>query len=116
MWTRSSLKQFPRCGVCRRKARRAMSVLVATLSKFSCALPNELPVDSILSYCRYNLMIDDMDAVLTPLSRGLVSGSSTRRPCIWACLPNAELLIGIRLLQRCDLRSERRSLSARNEI
>src|SRR5437016_3122176 len=28
-----------------------------------------VPVDTILSFCRYNLMVDDMDAVLTPLAR-----------------------------------------------
>jgi L-galactose dehydrogenase len=37
------------------------------------------PVDTILSFCRYNLMIDDMDAVLTPLCRerhvGLVNAA-----------------------------------------
>ena len=28
------------------------------------------PVDTILSYCRYNLLIDDMDESLTPFCRG----------------------------------------------
>ena len=37
------------------------------------AVAEEVAVDSVLSYCRYNLLIDDMDAVLTPLvaSRGI---------------------------------------------
>ncbi len=39
-----------------------------------------VPVDTILSYCRYNLMITDMDAVLTPLARecgiGLINASA----------------------------------------
>ena len=38
-----------------------------------------VPVDTILSFCRYNLMVDDMDAVLTPLAReeglGLINAS-----------------------------------------
>lgn len=28
------------------------------------------PVDSVLSYCRYNLLIDDMDSVLLPVAKG----------------------------------------------
>ena len=28
------------------------------------------PVDSVLSYCRYNLLIDDMDSVLLPIAKG----------------------------------------------
>jgi L-galactose dehydrogenase len=37
------------------------------------------PVDSILSYCRYNLMVQDMDKILTPLAKkksiGLINAS-----------------------------------------
>jgi L-galactose dehydrogenase len=37
------------------------------------------PVDSILSYCRYNLLITDMDEILTPVARerkiGLINAS-----------------------------------------
>ncbi|MBB5327959.1 aldo/keto reductase [Tunturiibacter gelidoferens] len=37
------------------------------------------PVDSILSYCRYNLMVQDMDEILTPLAKsksiGLINAS-----------------------------------------
>jgi L-galactose dehydrogenase len=39
-----------------------------------------IPVDSILTYCRYNLMITDMDQVLTPLAQelgiGLINASA----------------------------------------
>lgn len=30
---------------------------------------SEVPVDSVLSYCRFNLMIDDMDRLLTPFAK-----------------------------------------------
>jgi L-galactose dehydrogenase len=37
------------------------------------------PVDTILSYCRFNLLIDDLDAVLTPFCKekniGLINAS-----------------------------------------
>jgi L-galactose dehydrogenase len=40
---------------------------------------SEVPVDCMLSYCRYNLMNRDLDAVLTPLARerqiGLINAS-----------------------------------------
>ncbi len=43
------------------------------------AIAQETEVDTILSYCRYNLMIDDMDTFLTPLTRereiGLINAS-----------------------------------------
>ncbi len=43
------------------------------------AIARETEVDTILSYCRYNLMIDDMDILLTPLARergiGLINAS-----------------------------------------
>ncbi len=32
------------------------------------AVASEFPVDTILSYCRYNLLISDMDALLTPFA------------------------------------------------
>ncbi len=43
-------------------------------------IAQQLPVDSILSYCRYNLMIDDMDTVLTPLIERLGIGLINAAP------------------------------------
>jgi L-galactose dehydrogenase len=34
-----------------------------------CRIAREVPVDTILTYCRYNLMITDMDEVLTPVAK-----------------------------------------------
>ena len=43
------------------------------------SITKSAPVDSILSYCRYNLMVRDMDTILTPLvnerSIGLINAS-----------------------------------------
>jgi L-galactose dehydrogenase len=43
------------------------------------AIAEAAPVDTILSYCRYNLMVNDMDRALTPLARarsiGLINAS-----------------------------------------
>jgi L-galactose dehydrogenase len=45
------------------------------LAKLACAAP----IDTVLTYCRYNLMITDMDQLLTPVARqrgiGLVNAS-----------------------------------------
>ncbi|MGA9246366.1 MAG: aldo/keto reductase [Silvibacterium sp.] len=38
------------------------------------------PVDSVLSYCRYNLLIDDMDSVLVPAAEGLGIGIINASP------------------------------------
>jgi L-galactose dehydrogenase len=37
--------------------------------KALCRIAKEVPVDTILTYCRYNLMITDMDDVLTPVAK-----------------------------------------------
>jgi L-galactose dehydrogenase len=43
------------------------------------AIAEQAPVDTILSYCRYNLMVQDMDATLTPFAKarsiGLINAS-----------------------------------------
>jgi L-galactose dehydrogenase len=48
--------------------------------KALCRIVNEVPVDTILTYCRYNLMIADMDEVLTPMAKehgvGLINASA----------------------------------------
>ncbi len=42
-------------------------------------IASQAPVDTILSFCRYNLMVDDLDELLTPLCRkqniGLINAS-----------------------------------------
>ena len=43
-------------------------------------IAQRIPVDSILSYCRYNLMIDDMDTVLTPFAERLGIGLINAAP------------------------------------
>jgi L-galactose dehydrogenase len=43
-------------------------------------IAQQTPVDSILSYCRYNLMIDDMDTVLTPFVEKLAIGLINAAP------------------------------------
>lgn len=43
-------------------------------------IARQIPVDSILSYCRYNLLINDMDTVLTPFAEGLGIGLINAAP------------------------------------
>jgi L-galactose dehydrogenase len=58
------------------------------------------PIDSVLTYCRYNLLITDMDDVLTPVARqngvGLINASalvmgilSEQGPAAWHPAPVA---------------------------
>jgi L-galactose dehydrogenase len=48
--------------------------------KTLCRIVKEVPVDTILTYCRHNLMIADMDEVLTPVAKehgvGLINASA----------------------------------------
>ena len=43
-------------------------------------IAQQAPVDSVLSYCRYNLLIDDMDSVLVPAAKGLGIGIINASP------------------------------------
>jgi L-galactose dehydrogenase len=43
-------------------------------------IAQRIPVDSILSYCRYNLLIDDMDTVLAPFAEKLGIGLINAAP------------------------------------
>ncbi len=43
-------------------------------------IARQAPVDSILSYCRYNLLIDDMDSILMPAAQGLGVGIINASP------------------------------------
>ena len=70
------------------------------------------PVDTILSFCRYNLMIDDMDAILTPFCRekgiGLINAAplhmrllSEAGPPEWHPAPEAIRTAARRVVEIC---------------
>lgn len=76
-------------------------------------LTESAPVDSILSYCRYNLMIRDMDNFLTPLAReksiGLINASPLHMGVLspnevpeWHPAPPAVLEAGRRANEICN--------------
>jgi L-galactose dehydrogenase len=46
----------------------------------------EVPVDTILSYCRYNLMVTDMDDVLLPVAKRLGIGLINASPLLMGVL------------------------------
>ncbi|MGA3202709.1 MAG: aldo/keto reductase [Bryobacteraceae bacterium] len=73
------------------------------------------PVDVILSYCRYNLLITDMDDLLTPFVQrrglGLINASplhmgilTTSGPPPWHPAPAEVMEAGRRIVQWCDQR------------
>jgi len=51
------------------------------------AIAAQVKVDSILTYCRYNLMIDDINSELIPFAKQNASGSSMPLRCTWASSP-----------------------------
>ena len=57
--------------------------------KMLVGIAKEVPVDTILSYCHYNLMNTDMDSELTPFARargiGLISASGLHMGMLTAC-------------------------------
>jgi len=74
-----------------------------------------VPVDAILSYCRYNLLITDMDDLLTPFVQrqgiGLINASplhmgllTTSGPPPWHPAPAEVKEAGRRIVQLCALR------------
>jgi L-galactose dehydrogenase len=76
------------------------------------SIAKSAPVDSILSYCRYNLMVCDMDTILTPLvnelSIGLINASPLHMgilsPCgvpAWHPAPDAVRAAGRRANEIC---------------
>jgi L-galactose dehydrogenase len=76
------------------------------------SIAKSAPVDSILSYCRYNLMVCDMDTILTPLvnehSIGLINASPLHMgilsPCgvpAWHPAPAAVRAAGRRANEIC---------------
>jgi len=52
-------------------------------------IAQQVDVDTILSFCRYNLMIDDMDALLTPLCRARNIGLINAAPLHMRLLSDA---------------------------
>lgn len=68
-----ALRELQRAGKC-----RAVGITGLPL-KILAYIAARVEVDSVLSFCRYNLMVDDMDALLTPLCRdkqiGLINAS-----------------------------------------
>lgn len=79
------------------------------------AIAQETPVDTILSYCRYNLMITDMDLLLTPFVRergmGLINASPLHMGILtdqgapaWHPAPPAVKDVGARIVEACRRR------------
>ncbi len=69
-------------------------------------------VDTILSYCRYNLVTTDMDAVLTPFARereiGLINASpllmgilTVQGPPVWHPAPPQVRELALKAANRC---------------
>jgi len=75
-----------------------------------------VPVDTILSYCRYNLMIADMDEILTPFASkrgiGLINASALHMGALtddapdWHPAPAAVIEAGRRAVELCKHRGE----------
>jgi L-galactose dehydrogenase len=77
-----------------------------------CEVASAAPVDTILSYCRYNLLIRDMDERLTPLARcrkiGLINASpllmgilTEAGPPPWHPAPASLKLAGAKIVELC---------------
>jgi L-galactose dehydrogenase len=49
------------------------------------------PVDSILSYCHYNLMVRDMDEILTPVAEAQSIGLINASPLHMGILSSSEV-------------------------
>jgi L-galactose dehydrogenase len=74
------------------------------------------PVDTVLSYCRYNLMVADMDEVLTPVAKrqgiGLINASPLHMGALtedapdWHPAPAAVIEAGRRAAELCKARGE----------
>jgi L-galactose dehydrogenase len=80
------------------------------------AIASQVPVDAVLTYCRYNLMIDDMDAILTPFAKkhniGIVNASPLHMGVItaggapnWHPAPQQVREAGKRVVELCKARS-----------
>jgi L-galactose dehydrogenase len=79
------------------------------------AIANRAPVDSILSYCRYNLLMDDMDVLLTPQAQkrgiGLINASplhmgllTERGAPAWHPAPKEVQAVAPKIVQACEAR------------
>ena len=80
-------------------------------------LAAEFPVDTILSYCHYNLMIDDLMEVVAPLARergiGLINASplhmgilSSSGPQPWHPAPEEVKQVGLQVARLCEERGK----------
>ena len=78
-------------------------------------IAEQAPVDSILSYCRYNLLVTDMDALLTPFARqrgiGLINASPLHMGILtvqgapaWHPAPAEVREAGAAVVQLCEQR------------
>jgi L-galactose dehydrogenase len=83
-----------------------------------CQVASAVKVDTILSYCRYNLLINDMDERLTPLARckkiGLINASpllmgilTEAGPPPWHPAPARTKRVGARIVELCRLHGVR---------
>lgn len=72
------------------------------------------PVDSVLSYCRYNLLIDDMDSVLLPVAKGRGIGIINASPLHMGMLTEQGGPDWHPALQSCSIPSKQPWLSAVN--
>ena len=86
--------------------------------KVLCRIAQRAAVDSILSYCRYNLLMDDMDSLLTPFAKqcgiGLVNASplhmgllTEQGPPSWHPAPLEVKEAGPRIAAACAARGLR---------
>jgi L-galactose dehydrogenase len=99
-----------------RRLQEAGKVRFVGISGFPCSVLCEVAkatqVDTILSYCRYNLLIRDMDEELTPLARckgiGLINAApllmgilTEAGPPTWHPAPESFKLAGAKIVELC---------------
>lgn len=76
-------------------------------------IAKDTPIDTVLSYCRFNLLVDDMDSVLTPVlqrkSIGLLNASPLHMGIItrkgapaWHPAPETIKRAGAQIVQLCE--------------
>ena len=81
--------------------------------KVLCRVAEGAPVDTFLTYCRYNLMITDMDEVLTPFAKdhniGIINGSPLHMGILtergapdWHPAPDRVKQAGAKIVECCQ--------------
>lgn len=101
-----ALREIQRAGKCRFVG---VTGLPLKLLRY---IVERVEVDTVLTFCRYNLMIDDMDAILTPVCRekniGLVNASplhmrilTEKGPPEWHPAPEEVKAAGRRIVEAC---------------